>query len=464
MKLSRTLSVALVLAFLAAAFPARAFDAGAAKVEITPPLGTPLNGYFDRLGRGALSVHDPVWVRCLYLDDGETRVFLVCADLCVINRELAEAALAKAPNVVPRENIYLTATHTHSAQGGMIEPLLFRSISGRYMPEVLEATATRFAEAMQAAYDARRRATIGYGVTMQKSLSTNRRVSGGPIDEQIGVIRVNDSDGNAIAIVGNFAAHPTTVPERDGLCVSADFCGYFYDELERLATPGCVAMLTQGAQGNQRCGNPEEKEGWERTESIGKLLAEFVKGAANKIECKEAKLHVAQARPALPPSIAGALLPSDTVIKSLEIGDLLLNFFPGEPCVEIGLELRKQALARGYGNQFSVGLANDHLLYFIPRTRYGKLEYESGMNFYGPGIEDWFYREFSKQMTRGEVIDPRMIGEPERVAFVSGAQHLVLRGTPYQIGYARGAAFEEAIKARYEGEDRRALRFRGTHS
>lgn len=429
---------------------AGAFEAGAAKIDITPPLETPLNGYGARMGRGAVAVHDPIWVRCLYLDDGQTRVFLVNADLCIINHELREEVLARAPAEVPRENIILTATHNHSGTGGMVKSLLFRSISGRFMPEILETTAEGFAEAMRTAYAARKRATIGYGAVSQKNLSRNRRVSGGPTDEQIGVIRVNDSDGNALAIVGNLAAHPTCVPSDDGLAVSADYPGVYYEELERLANPGCVAMFLQGAGGNQSCANPDGASGWGQVEAIGKLLATAVKGAANEIVCREATLRVAHATVDLPRSISTSMLPPQTFLQVLEIDELLLAFFPGEPCVELGLELRRRSLERGYRRQFSVGLANDHLMYFIPRERYCKNEYESAMNFYGPAIEDFFYREFSLLMSRGEPEPVREPGEPPPMEWVAGVRKLTLAGTPYQVGYARGAAFREYLQTEYQ--------------
>ncbi len=429
---------------------AGAFEAGAAKVEITPPLGTPLNGYYDRLGRGAADVHDPVWVRCLYISDGETAVFLLNADLCIINRELHDRVLELAPEIVPPENIIMTATHTHSAQGAMNHELLARSITGRYMPEILESTARRFVEAMGSAYDKRMRATIGYGTTKQEGLTENRQIPDGPVDEQVGVIRVEDSDGNAIAIIGNLAAHPTTVGGDDKFSVSADYPGYFYDEVERQAEPGCVAMFLNGAEGNQRPANPKNLSGWARTESVGKTLAALVLEASEKIACKEAKLHVGYATPALPPTIASAFMPEQTILQTLEIDNLLLTFFPGEPCVEIGLELRRQARSRGYGNQFTVGLANDHLLYFVPEELYGTLTYECGMNMYGPRIDRWFYDRFAELMTKGDLAEPPAAPEPAKIEAIDGAEQLRLKGDAYAQGYARGGAFGEAIQSAYD--------------
>ena len=444
-----------VLALLVGCCGAEALEAGAAKAEITPLLGTPLNGYGDRMGRGCVAVHDPVWVRCLYLSDGATRLFLVNADLCIINRELRERVLELAPREVPKDHIILTATHTHSAQGGMVRSPLFRSVSGRFAPDVLEKTAARFAETMRAAYERRRQAAIGYGTGEQTTLSTNRRVADGPIDRQIGVIRVDDADGAAIAIVGNFAAHPTTVGGADKMSVSADYCGYYYEELEKLCPAGTVAVFLNGAEGNQRPANPEDQAGWGRTESIGRLLAVRVKSIANGIKCGDAKLRIAQARPDLPRTMASFLVPSTVLLQTLEINDLLLTFVPGEACVEIGHGLRERALARGYGAQFTVGLSNDFLAYFVPAEYYGHMYYETGMNFYGPWISRWFYEQFTRLMRPltlpAESEDAWPATSAAAVEEVGEAKRVVLTGSPYEVGFQRGAAFREAIVHEYEG-------------
>lgn len=447
---SRMRTISTVLALLLMASAAEALEAGAGKVEITPPVGTPLNGYGDRMGRDSLAVHDPLYARCVYLSDGQTSVFLVTSDLCIINRELRERVLQLAPKEVPRENIILTATHTHSAQGGMVRGLVFRFVSGRFVPEVLEQTAQRFAEAMRTAYESRKRAAIGYGTFEQHDLSNNRRVGDGPIDPQVGVIRVDDGDGNPMAILANFAAHPTTVSDDDLYLISADYPGFFYSHLEQLEGGKCVALFMNGAEANQRPTNPENKpDSWARTESIGRLLAERVKTAADAIKCADPKLHVGYATPNLPLTIATSIAFPSTVLQTLEIGDLLLTFFPGEACAEIGLDLRKQALARGYRAQFTVDLSNDFLGYCVPPAYYSRLYYETAMNFYGPLISEWYYREFGKLMTRGDAPPDTPVPAAVEPETFETARRLTLHGTPYQMGFQRGAAFKDEITAKY---------------
>lgn len=441
------LAVALLLG---AAVPLRAhaFEAGAAKQEITPPVGAPLNGYGNRMGRPSISVHDPLWARALYLDDGTTRLFLVNADLCFINPELRARVLEIAPPEVPKENIILTATHDHSATGGMCRKYPLRFVAGAYSQALVDHTAKNIVAAMRAAYDARKRAAIGFGTTTQDNLSRNRRVGDGPIDPQIGVIKVDDADGNPIAAVTNFTGHPTYVPDADLYVISADYPGIYYNEMERLAGGGCVALFLNGAEGNQGVGNPENKDGWARLESIGRLLAEKANTLRTKIDCSEVPLRLVSAQPELPLSLAG-FQPRNVLLQVLEIGDLAMCFVPGEPVVEIGLELRKRALERGYKAQFTIGLANDYLNYFVTRELYPGFYYETGMSFFGPGMADWFYHNFATLYSKGAAPEvPKLATAPAKQV-LGGAEHVVLSGTPREMGQQRGQVFADDIRAKY---------------
>lgn len=445
-----------VMAFICA--HADALEAGAAKIDITAPVGTPLNGYGARMGRDSTGIHDPIWSRALFLNDGTTQLFLVSVDLVSVNPELRARVLELAPDIVPKDHIILTATHSHSGHGAMSRAVTRRIISGRFIPEVLESTAQGIVESMRNAYDKRRRAALGYAVGAQEGLSVNRRYSGGPTDPQIGVILIEDADGNPISVVTNFAAHPTSVSGEDLYVFSADYPGFYYLEMEELLGPQCVPIFLNGALGNQTTGNPENRHGWERTESIGRSLARRAHQIASNISFSTVELRLAHKQAQLPRTLGEALLPESAVLHALEINELLLSFFPGEPCVEIGLEMRRRALARGYEAHFSVGLSNDSVLYFVPRHLYPDLTYESSANLYGPGIEDWFYDHFEGMMTRrapeadgneDDTPDTAPAEKPAEPREIPDAVLIELAGGPYEIGAARGSVFAADIQHRY---------------
>ena len=100
---------------LSAAQPAAPLRAGAAKTNITSPLGTPIIGGFAPFP--AQEVHDELHARCLVLDDGQTRLALVICDLLGVHRTLSleTRRLILEVTGIPPENVIFAGTHTHSA-------------------------------------------------------------------------------------------------------------------------------------------------------------------------------------------------------------------------------------------------------------------------------------------------------------------------------------------------------------
>src|SRR4051794_306956 len=106
----------LVLPFLLAIPPARAGElrAGAAAVVITPPLGTPMAGYYSP--RGAEGVHDDLNAKAIVLEKDGARAALVALDLISTTRDLVADARQRieATTKVPGDAVMISATHTHT--------------------------------------------------------------------------------------------------------------------------------------------------------------------------------------------------------------------------------------------------------------------------------------------------------------------------------------------------------------
>lgn len=436
-----------------------ALEAGASRARIAAPRGVPLDGDASRLGRPSSGEHDPLWARALYLDDGETSVFVVSLDLFAVTPRLRANVVERAADLASPEAIILTATHTHNGPGGMAESLPWRWTAGRYHPEMIDTVSDAVVTAMSQAREQKRRATLGYGTAVQRVLSANVRGSEAPIDEQIGVIRVDDADGKAIAILTSFGAMPDLVPEPDFYRFSADFPGAYCREMEALTEPGCVAMFLNGAAAGQRAVDPERNEGWARIDSIGRLLAVRAKAVANEMVFHDAKLTVMHREVPVPEGIGEAYLPPTALIQLIGVEGLLVAFVPGIITAEVARDLRATAIAAGYEAQMSAGPANGYLGALVSRAAWAAPEHVDLPNWLGPDAGDWLVGQVAA-LVAGEPYaetPPASAGAAEREALPGGVL-LSLRGGAYARGYQRGAEMRDLIPGLYEARVAGAVR------
>jgi hypothetical protein len=70
---------------------------------------------------------------------------------------------------------------------------------------------------------------------------------GGPVDHELGVIRIDSTDGKPLACIVNYACHPTVLGPENRL-VSPDYPGHMRNVVEDLTGAGCIFL--QGAAGN----------------------------------------------------------------------------------------------------------------------------------------------------------------------------------------------------------------------
>ncbi|GAB4330092.1 MAG: hypothetical protein Kow0010_14910 [Dehalococcoidia bacterium] len=215
--------------------------AGAAAVDITPPVGTPLDGYGGRIdvSRG---VHDPLSARALYLDDGEAPVALVVCDLVGVGRSLVARArelIAGRPGI-PAERVLVAATHTHAGPAG---------VRGTGDPSLVEMVARQVAGAVQSAKWRATEGRLKYGIAPLDSIAQNRREPSWPIDHRLDVLAVDTPDGTNLATVARYSCHPTTM-ERDNLLISADYPGAARTVIEQVIGGGTTALYFNGCCGN----------------------------------------------------------------------------------------------------------------------------------------------------------------------------------------------------------------------
>jgi hypothetical protein len=244
---------------------------GAARVDITPPLGCLMDGFESRTA-GASGIHDPLHARALVAegDDGTT-VALVVADLLQIDPRLqglvADEVLERTG--IARGQLQLAGTHTHSG------PALRE-------PSDVERTIGRgIAEAVARAWVDRRDAVAAVGVGRVEGIAANRRPNGGPVDDRVTVTRFDGTDGRPIATHVNYGCHPTTLGPNNTL-YTADYPGVLCRLVDE--SVGGVTIFSTGPQGDVNPGgySPEGSmvgvvvpwRTFESAERYGRILAD----------------------------------------------------------------------------------------------------------------------------------------------------------------------------------------------
>lgn len=88
---------------------------GVARRNITPPVGASMAGYAGR-DHGAEGVHDELWVRALFLCDGEKCAALLCRDVLDTQNDEMDLLVGRFEERLGlgREQLFIANTHTHS--------------------------------------------------------------------------------------------------------------------------------------------------------------------------------------------------------------------------------------------------------------------------------------------------------------------------------------------------------------
>ena len=277
---------------------AEGLKAGVAKVEITPPPGVLLWGYFDRLtpARGTI---DPLYARVLVLEAGQTRLALVDLDLGrVFGPASIERIRDSARQSAGISYVIVMATHTHAGPVVMDE---YPDGTPAWETAAIGKIGNAIDEAARSAVDAK--LGTGYGETYigynRRQVNADGRVTmiwenpehhpTAPADPTVSVLRVDTMDGKPLAVLVNYACHPV-IFGADDLDFSADFPGVMTQTVESaFSKAGFTAPLCfflQGAAGDINvfdAGTPRDKA-IEKRDWSGQHLGEEAARVALKIQ------------------------------------------------------------------------------------------------------------------------------------------------------------------------------------
>ena len=283
------------LAWLPVVASGAVLQAGAAKVDITDERGL---------------VNDRLYVRALALRSGDNTVVLVSIDAVAIGGigrikddflPRVRTTLKKELGIPPRHTLF-NASHCH----GLVHPETeARTVAAvRQAIKNLEPVRAGSGVGRETRIMENRRLILKNGKTVDVrhaySLPPNDQVAAvGPVDPQIGVLRLDRLDGRPLAVVYNFACQPiANTPDRGN---SADFAGFASRTIEENLDKNCVALFVQGAGGDINPIDYKAVNHIRSAEPLGMMLGLSTLKAVRKIRCQpNAPLGVHSEQLALP--------------------------------------------------------------------------------------------------------------------------------------------------------------------
>lgn len=391
---------------------------GVGKTDITPPLGTPLRGYYyERL---ATNVHDNLFARAMVINDGNNTLVMVIVDLIDAVPDSFKEASAKIEKKfnIPASNIMMSSIHSHT--------------SPAFSDDYKKMLSVKIYDAVAIAMQDLQPAVIKSGAGKEENVSFHRRYMMkdgtvkfnpgalnpdivrpmGPIDPEVGILYIETPDGKPIAVLVNFANHLDTV---GGTEISADYPYYIGKVLKKVLGDETMIFFGLGTCGNINHFNvksPETLKGFGRTERIGYALAASVIRELPALEKDEishltsdnevlylkipeySKEEIAAAKinavkesdnEASTPEIREAMKilkvqkmngePIEAKVVTFGLGDVGIVALPGEIFVELGLEIKKRS---PYKHTFILELSSNSIGY-IPNKdafKYGAYEVE----------------------------------------------------------------------------------------
>lgn len=283
------------------------FKAGAARIDITPPLGTIING--DFISHYARVIHDPLYAKSLVLENNQVTIAFVVVDICLMQKDFIDEVKQKIyhQEKINPSNILISATHTHA--GGSVEGLLLASPDLSYREKLKGLILRSVSEARQALKPAKiafgsvevpehvvcRRYFMKEGYTACNpvtgaldTIKTNPAGSEDQIikreretDPEVSYLALRGLDNNWISVLANYSMH--YVGDWENGTITSDYFGVFANQLKLKlqAKDNFIAMMSNGTSGDANIMdflrlNRYPKEPFAKSALIGREIAERV--------------------------------------------------------------------------------------------------------------------------------------------------------------------------------------------
>jgi neutral ceramidase len=232
-------------------------SAGSARVNITPSLPIPMSGYRSRT-KPFEGIHDSIYARAIVFSDGENKAAIISAEIIGFSNSFCEetSALIEQELGIKRENILLSVVHNHS---GPVTRVYSDDVSPEVIAYVNELQQKLLGLVIEADRDLH---PVGIGAGKgQCRMNINRRAEDGdgniqlgrnpygPCDHEVGVVRIDDAEGNILSLLLNWPCHAVVMGPRNYF-ISGDWPGATSRYIEDSLDKPVVAPILIGASGD----------------------------------------------------------------------------------------------------------------------------------------------------------------------------------------------------------------------
>jgi len=388
--------------------------AGFSKISITPDLNKkydnrkeakqnsiPLAGYGNRRGKPAEGVHDSIFVKAVVLRSDNKTVIIIGADILIMPPNIIdEVSLQLMKDGINRDQLFFSATHSHSSIGGWGYGLMAKAFAGKQNANLENWLVSQIKTAVHTAISDLNPARAGSG-SFDASHYTRNRLTGNPatINNDFSFLVVEQT-GRKKAIIGSFSAHATTLG-RTNMLISGDYPGYWQRKIE--VTTADYALFCAGSTGSQSpVGKGDE---FDNSKYIGESLADSVLVHLNdiimndkpalssislKIDLPEYHIRLTNNKN-FTTRFSNRLMPSpkNVYLQSLSINNLMWVFTPGDFSGESALTIKKLLAGKDYEAIVS-GYNGSYIGYIMPGKYFYLGHYESNlMGWFGPTMGDY---------------------------------------------------------------------------
>jgi hypothetical protein len=231
--------------------------AGIGRETITPPADIPNGMWMAQTHVRARGVHQELWLTALALRDGDETVLVIDLDWCLLSDAQVTALRSAVTDAtgVPALRILPCCTHNHAGPvtqdgyRGEGADMVARYVAA--LPGWAQAACLAALADLQPVRVAAGTGRSEIGINRDLVLEDGRAVAGpnpdGFADRSVGVVRLERDDGSPLAILVNYACHPTVLGP-DNVLVSPDYPGTTKRVVE--GATGATCLFLQGAAGD----------------------------------------------------------------------------------------------------------------------------------------------------------------------------------------------------------------------